>query len=257
MKFTNAIVKQPCINITKGLSKSSLGFPDYELALEQHIKYREALEQCGVKVTILESDDNYPDSTFVEDTAVLTKDCAIITNPGALSRKGEIKNIIPAVEKFYSNIEYIKSSGTVDGGDILNVDNFYYIGLSKRTNVEGAQQFINILKKYGMNGKMVEMNEMLHLKSGIAYLGNNDLVVAGEFINNQMFKDFNKIKISENETYAANCININDTIFLPKGYDNTRKMIESFGYKTLTLDMSEVQKVDGGLSCLSLRFCQK
>ena len=257
MNFTNAIVKRPCQNIISGISNANLGFPNYELALAQHEKYIETLEKCGLSVTIMEADEKYPDSTFVEDTAVLTKECAIITNPGASTRKGEIEAMEPVVSRFFANIESIEHPGTVDGGDVMNVDNYYYIGLSKRTNRVGAQQFIDILHKYGMDGMMVGMSEMLHLKTGLAYLGNNNLVVAGEFQINSLFADFNKIKITENEQYSANCININDKVILPSGYTESRKMIEVYGYETIALDMSEFQKVDGGLSCLSLRFTPK
>ena len=254
MKFTNAIVKRPCQNIIQGLSKLNSEKPNYVLTLEQHKKYCEALETCGVQVYVMEADEKYPDSTFVEDTAVLIKACAIITNPGAKSRNNEIDAMIPVVKKFYDKVEYIQNPGTVDGGDVMNVDDFYYIGLSDRTNRDGVRQFIEILKKYGMDGTTVEMCKMLHLKSGLAYLGNDNLVIAGEFLENPMFDKFNKIKVPEKESYSANCININGTVFFPEGYPEIRKIVESFGYKTLVLEMSELRKVDGGLSCLSLLF---
>lgn len=257
MNFTNAIVKQPCRNIIKGITSANLGFPNYELTLAQHAQYIETLKNLGLEVTVLDTDENYPDSTFVEDTAVLTKECAIITNPGASARKGEIEAIEPVVTQFFTDIERIEHPGTLDGGDVMNVDHFYYIGLSKRTNRNGAQQFINILRKYGLDGMMVGMNEMLHLKTGLAYLGNSNLMVAGEFQNNSLFTDFNKIKVSEKEEYSANCININGTVIVPSGFPESRKMIEVYGYETIALDMSEFQKVDGGLSCLSLRFTPK
>jgi len=257
MNFTNAIVKKPCKNIIKGISSANLGFPNYEMALAQHEKYIETLEKCGLVVTILEADENYPDSTFVEDTAVLTKECAIISNPGASTRNGEIEAMEPVVSQFFTNVERIEHPGTLDGGDVMNVDNYYYIGLSKRTNKTGAQQFINILKKYGMDGMMVGMSEMLHLKTGLSYLGKNNLMVAGEFQINSLFADFNKIKVLDSEEYSANCININDKVIVPSGFPESRKMIEIYGYETIALDMSEFQKVDGGLSCLSLRFTPK
>lgn len=257
MRITNAIVRRPGRSIARGLTSANLGTPLYELALSQHQYYCEILENCGVSITELTADEDYPDATFVEDTAVLTKDCAIITNPGAASRKGEIKTIQPVLENFYDQIEFITSPGTLEGGDVMNVDDHYYIGLSARTNQKGAEQFVKILEKYGMTGTLVSMKEMLHLKTGVAYLGDNNLVVAGEFCKHSLFDGFNRIKIPETETYAANCLNINDKILLPKGFEETRKMIEIFGYETIVLPMTEFQKVDGGLSCLSLRFAQK
>ncbi len=254
MKFNHAIVRKPCKNMIKGLSDANLGLPNYDLAMEQHQSYCDTLKKCGVKLTILDADENFPDSTFVEDTAVLTKACAIITNPGASSRKGEIDQMRPVIAQFYDSIESIKQPGTLDGGDIMNVDDFYYVGLSNRTNKAGALQFIELLRQYGMDGTMVGMNEMLHLKTGLAYLGNKNLVVAGEFINNSLFKTFNKIKVKETEDYAANCININDKIIIPQGYPETKNMIQAFGYDIVTVDTSEFRKIDGGVSCLSLRF---
>jgi len=178
----------------------------------------------------------------------------VITNPGASSRKGEEKEIIEVIKKFYNNLEYIKEPGTLEGGDVMMVKDHFYIGLSKRTNKEGAEQLIKALGKYGMSGSIVEMSEMLHLKSGLAYLEKNVLLVAGEFINKVEFGKFNKIVIDEEETYSANCIRVNDYVLVPAGYPKTKEKIETAGFKTIVVDTSEYRKVNGGLSCLSLRF---
>ncbi len=140
------------------------------------------MQKCGLEVHILEADENYPDSVFVEDVALLTKKCAIITNPGAKSRKGEIDEMEEVLSKFYTNIEKISSPGTVEAGDIMMVGDHFYIGLSDRTNAKGAEQMISILGKYGLTGSSVELNEMLHLKTGVSYLENNNMLVAGEFM---------------------------------------------------------------------------
>ena len=150
--FTNAIVRRPCPAIVDGLTTSKLGKPDYNLALQQHIQYMKALMACGLKVHILDPDSNFPDSTFVEDTALLIPDCAIITNPGAPSRRGEIKDIAVLLKKYFPNMERIESPGTVDAGDIMMVGSHYFIGLSERTNETGAKQVIDILKGYGLSG---------------------------------------------------------------------------------------------------------
>jgi dimethylargininase len=134
------------------------------------------------------------------------------------------------------------------------VGDHFYVGLSKRTNREGAKQLIKALKKYGMSGSIVEMSEMLHLKSGLAYLEDNVLLVTGEFINNLEFKKFNKIMIDEEETYSANCIRVNDYVLVPAGYSKTKEKIKAAGFKIIVVDTSEYRKVNGGLSCLSLRF---
>lgn len=252
--FKNAIVRTPCSGIVNGLTSADLGTPDYELALKQHKAYIAALEQCGVEVTVLEADERFPDSTFVEDAALLTPKVAIITNPGAETRKGETAIIKDAVASFYDKVETIEAPGTVEAGDIMMVGSHFYIGLSERTNEKGAQQMIDILERHGMSGSAVKMIDMLHLKTGLSYLENNNLLVFGEFKDEPQFKDYNQILVPEDESYAANAIWVNGTVIVPEGFPKTRKLIEDAGYKTIAVDVSEYRKVDGGLSCLSLRF---
>ena len=253
--FKNAIVRRPGHSLVNGITSTpELGKPDYGLAIKQHDAYIEALKSCGVEVTVLQADERFPDSCFVEDLAVCTKKFAVVTNPGASSRKGEEKEIIEVIKKFYNNFEYIKEPGTLEGGDVMMVKDHFYIGLSKRTNKEGAKQLIKTLEKYGMSGSIVEMSEMLHLKSGLAYLEDNVLLVAGEFINKLEFEEFTKIIIDEDERYSANCIRVNDYVLVPAGYPKTKEIIEKAGFKTIVVDTSEYRKVNGGLSWLSLRF---
>ncbi|MCF8242364.1 MAG: hypothetical protein K9J16_13350 [Melioribacteraceae bacterium] len=252
--FNCAIVKRPCKNMINGLTKAGLGKPDYQLALYQHSNYVDALEQCGVNVTVLDADENFPDSTFIEDAALCTPKCAVITNPGAESRKGETDSVYQSLQKFYESIEFIKFPGNLDAGDVMMVGDHYYIGISGRTNKDGAEQLITILNKYGMTGSTVELNSMLHLKSGTAYLENNFMLLAGEFINKQEFDKFNKITVEPEETYAANSIWVNEKIIIPAGYLKTQKKVEDAGYEVITVDVSEFRKLDGGISCLSLRF---
>lgn len=255
--FKNVIVKKPSKSMLDGITSApELGKPDYELALKQHEAYIEALKSCGVKVTVLEADEAFPDSCFVEDVAVLSDKCAVITNPGAKSRNGETKGIINTIKKFYpeDKIEYIKSPGTLEGGDIMMVGDHFYVGLSARTNKEGAEQFIKALNKHGLTGSIVPLEKVLHLKTGVNYIENNNMLVSGEFVDKDEFKGFNKIIIPEEEAYAANCIWVNDTVIVPKGYPTVKKAIEDMGYKIILVDTSEYRKLDGGLSCLSLRF---
>ena len=253
--FENAIVRRPGHSLVNGITSApELGKPDYGLAIKQHDAYIEALKSCGVGVTVLKADERFPDSCFVEDVAVCAKKFAVITNPGASSRKGEEKEIIEVIKKYYNDIEYIKEPGTLEGGDVMMVKDHFYIGLSKRTNREGAEQLIKALGKYGMSGSIIEISEMLHLKSGLAYLEDNVLLVTGEFINNLEFKKFNKIMIDEEETYSANCIRLNDYVLVPAGYPKTKEKIKNVGFKIIVVDTSEYRTVNGGLSCLSLRF---
>ena len=252
--FTQAIVRRPCPAIIDGISSSDLGKPDYDLAVKQHLQYMKALMSCGLKITILDPDNDYPDSTFVEDTALLTPKCAIITNPGAPSRKGEVKEIATLLSGHFEIIESINSPGTVDAGDIMMVGSHYYIGLSDRTNKEGAKQIIEILEKYGMTGSVVPLNNLLHLKTGISYLENNTFLAGEEFIDNQEFKDFNIIPVEDDESYAANSIWVNERVIMPAGYPKTQQKLEQAGYEILPVNTSEFKKIDGGVSCLSLRF---
>jgi dimethylargininase len=252
--FNRVIVRTPCREISKGLSAANLGPPIYEKALAQHTQYVKALQSCGLEIIILDADDNYPDSTFIEDTALLTPQCAIITNPGAISRRGEVHAVYRILKDYYEIIEWIKEPGTVDAGDIMTVGSHYFIGLSRRTNTHGASRVIGILKKYGMTGTIIPLKNVLHLKSGVAYLENNIMVASGEFIEKKELQRYKILKIDNDESYAANCVWINGTVLVAKGFPKARKAIESCGYSTIEVDVSEFRKLDGGLSCLSLRF---
>ncbi|MGA9293033.1 MAG: arginine deiminase family protein [Ignavibacteriaceae bacterium] len=254
MMFKKAIVKKPCKNLVYGLTSVNLGKPDYGLALKQHQKYIEALEECGINVIVLDSDENYPDSTFVEDTALLTPYCAIITNPGAPSRKGEIIEMEKVLRKHFSYLECIKLPATLEAGDVMRADKHFYIGLSERTNRNGANQLINILNKYNLTGSALNVENTLHLKSGVSYLENNNLLSVAGFGSKREFQNFNVISVDDNESYAANSLWINDKVLIPKGYPKTKEKIEKAGYVTIDIDVSEFRKLDGGLSCLSLRF---
>ena len=255
--FKNVIVKTPCKNVCEGITGApELGKPIYEKALLQHSAYIEALKGCGVKVTLLEADDEYPDSCFVEDVAVVTENCAVITTPGAASRNGETKGIIPVISNFYESgvIEYIKAPATLEGGDVMMAGDTFYVGKSARTNEEGIGQFTDILSKYGYKVIPVPLERVLHLKTGVNYIENNTLLVCGEFIDKKVFSDYKKIIIPESESYAANCIWVNSKVLVPAGYPITAKLIEQAGYEVVLVDTSEFRKIDGGLSCLSLRF---
>ncbi|PIP80098.1 MAG: N(G),N(G)-dimethylarginine dimethylaminohydrolase [Gammaproteobacteria bacterium CG22_combo_CG10-13_8_21_14_all_40_8] len=252
--FSKAIVRTPCKNLVNGLTAANLGLPDYEKALLQHQDYIRALEECGLKVTVLAADDDYPDSTFVEDVALLTQNFAILTNPGAPSRKGEVASMLPVLKDHYQIIESIAQKGTVEAGDVMMVGKHFYIGLSERTNLLGARQMIHLLETHQMTGSVIALTDVLHLKTGVMYLENNNLLVSGEFVNKPEFKCFNRLEVDADEAYAANSVWINGTVLTPKGFPKTKKLIESAGYSVREVDVSEFQKIDGGLSCLSLRF---
>ena len=255
--FKNAIVRRPCPAVVEGITSApELGKPDYELALKQHDAYIEALRACGVEVTVLPQLDEYPDSCFVEDTAVITRCGAIIDNPGADTRNGEAKEMEPIIRKFFADdqIAHITSPGTLEGGDVMMVGDHFYVGRSARTNEEGIRQFIEILEGWGLSGSEVPLDHVLHLKTGVNYIENNNLLVSGEFIDKPDFAEFNKFIVPEEEAYGANCIWMNGTVIVPEGYPSVLAAVKEAGYETIVVDTSEYRKIDGGLSCLSLRF---
>jgi dimethylargininase len=252
--FRNAIVRTPCQAIINGLTSSDLGKPDYERALVQHSNYISILRELELKVNILKEEDMFPDSTFIEDVAICTPELAIITNPGAKSRRGEIGGIRQVLGAHFENIEQIILPGTLEGGDVMMVNTHFFIGISERTNNEGADQLTEILEKFGMTGSKIYLKEVLHLKTGVSYLENNNLLVYGELKNCKEFSGFNRIEIDDDESYAANSLWINGMVLVPMGFPKTKKKIENAGYSAIEADVSEFRKVDGGLSCLSLRF---
>jgi len=254
MRFKEAIVRKPGRSITNGISSSGQEKPYYDKAIEQHNSYIKALEECGLKVTILEASEEFPDSVFIEDVALCTLEGAIICNPGANSRKGEENLIIETIRKLFSNVSKIKDTGTVEAGDIMMVEDHFFIGLSERTNASGSQQMISFLENFGFSGSTIKLKEILHLKTGLSYIENHNLLCWNEMSALPEFSKYNKIIVPDNEKYAANSVWINGTVLVPEGNPITEKLIQDLGYKTIALDMSEFKKLDGGLSCLSLRF---
>jgi len=255
--FTNAIVRPPAANFSEGLTGANLGAPSYERALEQHEAYCVALEQCGLTLTRLAPDPDYPDSTFVEDTAVLTARCAILTRPGAPSRAGEAKSMRDVLATFFPSLSAIQAPGTLDGGDVCEAGNHFFIGISERTNEAGARQLTEMLRSCNYTSSFTDIRGVegiLHLKSGLAYVGDKRLAVIGVLAGRAEFRDYDLIPVNSDEAYAANCVMVNDRVLLAKSYPKFERKLREVGYQTIALDMTEFQKMDGGLSCLSLRF---
>ena len=171
-------------------------------------------------------------------------------------RNGEAKEMLPTIRKFFPDdkIEFIKAPGTLEGGDVMMVGDHFYVGRSARTNEEGIRQFIEILERHGLSGSEVPLEHVLHLKTGVNYIENGNMLVSGEFVDKPDFAKFNKIVIPEDEEYAANCIWVNGKVIVPSGYPTVEKLVREAGYEVLLTDTSEYRKLDGGLSCLSLRF---
>src|SRR5919107_5121188 len=233
--FARAIVRGIPNSISVGITTADLGRPDAEKAREQHHTYLAALEDCGLEVIVLDPDGRYPDSVFVEDTAVVTGRCAIVTNPGAPERRGEVQEVEKVLVNLYGNVERIADPGIVDGGDVLQVGDHFYVGLSARTNREGAEQLSTILHGYGFGVSFVGLRRFLHLKTGIAYLGDDDMVVAGELAEKDEFRGFDRIVVPAEEAYGANCIRLNDRVLVAGGYETVGRGIAERGYKVTGL----------------------
>jgi len=253
----NAIVRPPAANFARGLTTVDLGTPDHQRALIQHAAYCDALERCGLSLTRLAEDPRYPDSTFVEDTAILTPRRAILTRPGASSRAGEVAAIREPLSAFYQDFERIAEPGHLDGGDVCDADGHFLIGISDRTNEEGARQLAAILEKYGYPSSFVDIRAIdgiLHLKSGVAYLGNRRILAIDSLSHHPSLQGFEVTRVDPLEAYAANCIEVNGALLIAAGHPRLEAALRTLGYELIPLEMSEFEKMDGGLSCLSLRL---
>ena len=253
MIFTYAITRKPGKNFAQGITTSKLSAPKYDLVLQQHLSYIAALKSIGLQIIELDAQLNYPDAHFVEDTAVVTPDVAIIAYPGAAPRQGEEKSIAEILAP-YRTIEYIHAPGTLDGGDVLMIGDHFFIGISDRTNSEGAKQLSNILEKYTKTCSIIQVGAGLHFKSSVNYIGKNTLIVTRNFANHPTLEGYDKITVSEREEYAANVLWVNDHLLIPRGFADTKKKLSALDLEIIELDVSEMQKMDGGLTCLSLRF---
>ncbi len=251
--FTHAIARLPGANFDHGLTTAELGEPSYPLMLQQHQAYVEALAQLGLEVILLEEEPDYPDAYFVEDTAIVTPQVAVITRPGAPSRRGEEQTIEPVLRQFRP-VMRIEEPGTLDGGDVLMVENHFFIGSSLRTNLEGAAQLAEVLKHYGHSAEVVPVDAGLHLKSSVNYLGEDTLLVTEAVADFPGFARYRRMKLHPDEEYAANTLRVNEGLLTPKGYPRTLEQLARLGLKLIELEVSEVHKMDGGLTCMSLRF---
>jgi len=231
--------------------------PDLRIALEQHAAYCRALAGCGLGVTVMAADAGHPDGTFVEDTFVIAERVAIATRPGARTRSGEVASVAAAMRSFRPQLAQIEPPGTVDGGDICQVDNHFLIGLSARTNEAGAAQLAAILASHEYTASTIDIRNhpsLLHLKSGISYLGEHRFLLAPGFPPFRELAGYEKIEVAAGEAYAANSVRVNDDVFVAAGFPRLAGALHKLGYRIRLLYMTEFAKMDGGLSCLSLRF---
>jgi dimethylargininase len=251
--FTHAITRGPGPNLAEGITTSKPEPPDYDLARRQHDRYVDTLKSLGLQIVTLDPLPDYPDAYFVEDTAVVTPDVAVITIPGAKSWRGETEAIEPALAE-YRPVKRIVPPGLLDGGDVLMLGKHFLIGVSKRTNKEGAAQLGRILEEHGYTWMEIPVRHGLHLKSNASCIGENRLLVNKTLARFEELKTYDKIVVDKDERSAANTLLIRDQLLVPMGFPKTRLKLEVAGLRTIELDISEIRKMDGGLSCMSLRF---
>ncbi len=253
-RFTHAVSRLPSKSITDGLRAMDGPNPDADNFRREHEAYTEFLTASGAALTLLPALEEFPDSVFVEDPALCAAGTAIILRPGAASRFGESAAIAPDLEKLFGSVKRIEK-GYVDGGDILLSDHEAIIGLSARTNEEGVAALKPILEDLGYAVRIVHTPEgVLHFKSDCGLLDGKTIFSTAILAASGCFSDYDVIEAPQGEEAAANMIRFNDHVIMRTGFPKTKALLESRGYSVRTLDAEEAAKVDGGLSCMSLRF---
>jgi dimethylargininase len=226
---------------------------DIARAAAQHEAYRARLESLGVRVLHLPAEAAMPDAVFVEDTAVVLDEFAVITRPGAASRQRETASIANALSR-HRPLHFIQAPATLEGGDVLRVGRTLFVGQSTRTNREGIETLTRLLAPHGYHVLSVEVRGCLHLKTGCTFLGGNTLLLNRDWVSATAFAGFELLDVPKSEPFAANTLRIGDTILLPASVPRAHSMLESRGFAIQTLDIAELQKAEAGLSCLSLLF---
>jgi dimethylargininase len=226
---------------------------DVALARKQHVEYCSTLEQLGLKLITVSADHTLPDSCFVEDTAVVLGEKAVVCNMKMKSRVKEVVEVAKALEKLKETY-YIKPPATIDGGDVLRVEDTVFVGLTARTNLETVTQLRKILAESDFEIVPVRVHNVLHLKSACTYLGDNCVTLSKGHFDIGILRNHRKIVVPKGEEYAADCLAVNGTVLVAKGYPKTKKLIEKAGFSTKELDVSEFRKGDGALTCLSILF---
>lgn len=224
-----------------------------DLAIEQHDRYVEALRQARVRVTILPEEPGLPDATFVEDTAVILDELVILCRPGARRREIEVEKIRPAVGALRAT-QHIVAPGTLEGGDVLRMGRTIYVGHSTRTNAEGIRQFREIVTPLGYRVEPVRVRQCLHLKTAITAPAEGVLIVNPEWIDCAPFGGRELLAVPAAEPWGGNTLNVNGSVLVPASAPRTADLLASRGLTVQPLDISELQKAEAGLTCLSLLF---
>ena len=254
-QFTHAIVRQPAKSIVKGLRAVDIGSPDYDQMICDHNDYVEALVSAGVKVISLTALDKFPDGQFVEDTALCLPEAVILMRPGAPSRLGEVCEIEPQLRDLFKAVYEIEKPGHIEGGDILVTGKEILVGRSARTNENGVSQLSEIVTPLGyVMREVFTPPEILHFKTDCSLLGPDEILSTKRLQASGCFDGYRVINVADGEEAAANAIRVNDYVIMPAGFPNTKAVLEDHGYKVKVINNTECAKLDGGMSCLSLRL---
>jgi dimethylargininase len=224
---------------------------DVEKAMEQHRAYCAVLGEMGARVLTLPSDPAYPDGVFVEDPAIVLDEMAVICRPGAESRRGEAESLAKAIEPF-RELRWIREPGTLEGGDVTRIGRGLFVGLSQRTNLEGVSQLSEMVAEFGYRVTPVAVHGCLHLKSACCSIGDAAVLINRGWIDSSAFAGYRMIDVAEE--WAADVLRMGDTVLMPEGFPRTRERLEQSGFRTLAIDVSELQKAEAGVTCMSLIF---
>lgn len=253
--FTHAITRKPSVSVTRGLRAIDTGAPSYDRFLEHHDNYVAALKSTGVSVTELGPLDEFPDSVFIEDAALCLSEVAITMRPGTPSRIGEAVVMAPVLADLYGEVVSIEGPGFIDGGDILTTEREILIGTSSRTNSAGIEELRKIVARWNYTVRELETPEgVLHFKTDCSLLDEDTILSTKRLAATGCFKGYNVILAADGEEACANSIRFNDLVIMPDGFPRTEDILQKAGYNLLKIGNSEAAKLDGGMSCLSLRF---
>lgn len=219
----------------------------------QHRDYQRTLEALGCRLLTLPAEPELPDSVFVEDAAIVLDEVAVLTRPGALSRRAEVASVAEVLRR-YRPLLAIEAPGTLDGGDVLRVGRALYVGESARSNADGIAQLRELLAAYGYTVQGVPTRGCLHLKSAVTQLDEHTLLLQPEWVERQRFADFRVIEVDLAEPHAANVLRIGDALVMPASFPRTRQRLLDAGFHVIAVDVSELQKAEGAVTCCSLVF---
>jgi dimethylargininase len=226
---------------------------DIELANAQHLAYEECLTSLGYKVESLPAEPGLPDSVFVEDAAIVLEELAVITRPGVESRRAETTSVAKALEH-YRPLVYIEPPGVLDGGDALRIGKRIWVGLSGRTNAAGVQQLRDVLAPHGYSLQDVPVRGCLHLKSAVTQIAQNGVLINPDWVDANVFADMRAVEVAGSEPMGANALLIDGAIIYSSAFPETRTRLEALGIRVIPLDVSEIAKAEGGVTCCSLVF---